>query len=621
MVKLICHNIIFTRRNDGNMGHQWSTFLRKGILQLLVISMTICSLTPANSVYAVEEQTSQQETEVIVLAEDESLRDESSKTFILSDKTMQKVIYSIPVHYEENGEWKEIDNTLMDDGLVSVDETEDINILTEQPTGINEEQTETFTNESLIEVNTNEENVTEGNDIVSSEDISDEEQIEVIGSEQETTEEIVTSEIEHQEIGEEETTDITDESIDYEEIIVDDDQSEDIETNEINQIEITENQAEIIEYNAEVTATNNDDSQVVGYKNKNGNLDIKFAKKVHQKNMVSIKDEDYKVTWGFKDFENKSYGIVATSHALDDPIEAAYNHIAQQISYSDVISGIDLVYNIDSLSIKENIVIKQKVDINSFTFEYKVNGLELVLNENGDIEAINADNEVIFLMPKPYMYDKEGNYCHNVHYEITQKNKKYTITIVADEEWLNSDDRVYPITIDPVIQTQQTSKAIKSTFIASDTDYADTNFDTHFELLVGRESSAYHNCRSLFKFTLPTLNRGDMVVDAKFYVAQYYQSFYTGSTADLQINAHMINTSWADTSVTWNSIKGSGDADSYYDNTILDYDFIKKTDVQNAANWKVFDVTSAVKQWYNGTTNNGILLKSYNEAGSHEEVV
>jgi len=98
MVKLICHNIIFTRRNDGNMGHQWSTFLRKGILQLLVISMTICSLTPANSVYAVEEQTSQQETEVIVLAEDESLRDESSKTFILSDKTMQKVIYSIPVH-------------------------------------------------------------------------------------------------------------------------------------------------------------------------------------------------------------------------------------------------------------------------------------------------------------------------------------------------------------------------------------------------------------------------------------------------------------------------------------------------------------------------------------------
>ena len=73
---------------------------KKCLLFILVICMTVCQLTPVRSTYALEE-----DTEVVILGEDVSLREESSKTFILSDKTMQKVIYSIPVHFEENGEW------------------------------------------------------------------------------------------------------------------------------------------------------------------------------------------------------------------------------------------------------------------------------------------------------------------------------------------------------------------------------------------------------------------------------------------------------------------------------------------------------------------------------------
>ena len=55
-----------------------------------------------------------EEQESIILNEDESQRDETSKTFIMSDKSIQKVLYTIPVHYEEEGKWKEIDNTLIE---------------------------------------------------------------------------------------------------------------------------------------------------------------------------------------------------------------------------------------------------------------------------------------------------------------------------------------------------------------------------------------------------------------------------------------------------------------------------------------------------------------------------
>ena len=86
--------------------------------------MTVCQLTPFESTYAIEGEPIE-ENNVILLEEDESLREEYSKTFILSDKTYQKIIYSIPVHYKENDEWKEIDNTLVDDdGLMYVEEVE-----------------------------------------------------------------------------------------------------------------------------------------------------------------------------------------------------------------------------------------------------------------------------------------------------------------------------------------------------------------------------------------------------------------------------------------------------------------------------------------------------------------
>ena len=47
-----------------------------------------------------------------IIGEDESLRTEDTKHFILSNGTKIAARYEVPVHYEVNGEWKDIDNTL-----------------------------------------------------------------------------------------------------------------------------------------------------------------------------------------------------------------------------------------------------------------------------------------------------------------------------------------------------------------------------------------------------------------------------------------------------------------------------------------------------------------------------
>lgn len=46
------------------------------------------------------------------LQELEEYRTIDTKQFLMSDNTIQAVMYNEPVHYEENGEWEDLDNSL-----------------------------------------------------------------------------------------------------------------------------------------------------------------------------------------------------------------------------------------------------------------------------------------------------------------------------------------------------------------------------------------------------------------------------------------------------------------------------------------------------------------------------
>lgn len=52
------------------------------------------------------------EMEPYILQELEEYRTIDTKQFLMSDNTIQAVMYNEPVHYEENGEWEDLDNSL-----------------------------------------------------------------------------------------------------------------------------------------------------------------------------------------------------------------------------------------------------------------------------------------------------------------------------------------------------------------------------------------------------------------------------------------------------------------------------------------------------------------------------
>lgn len=91
-------------------------------LASIIITVIFTSISVL-AVYATSSDVTRTHTEIeeftlsknvpIIVSEEISLRDVNSKQFLMSDGTYAAVAYDIPVHYENNNRWIEIDNTLV----------------------------------------------------------------------------------------------------------------------------------------------------------------------------------------------------------------------------------------------------------------------------------------------------------------------------------------------------------------------------------------------------------------------------------------------------------------------------------------------------------------------------
>ena len=150
----------------------------------------------------------------------------------------------------------------------------------------------------------------------------------------------------------------------------------------------------------------------------------------------------------------------------------------QKVSFSN--DNLKIDYQLLDNGIKEEIIINEKPESNKFTSEFKIKNLK-AFYKNNIIVFEDKDENYQFHITEPYAYDAAGNVTHNVKYELKEidaekvlteafEEKKikidllnnkteinqdrkvtYQLITTVDKNWLNSNDRVYPITIDPTI--------------------------------------------------------------------------------------------------------------------------------------------------------------------------
>ena len=200
-----------------------------------------------------------------------------------------------------------------------------------------------------------------------------------------------------------------------------------------------------------------DSEDIAGYGTSESNISIKLANNSNSGNLLKIQMNGYKISLSLPD-ANKSKALELypqTTVADDDSLDSAttLTKFSSGAIYKDILDGTDLEYIISGSNVKENIIVKEKQDSYVYTFELKLNGLVPVLNDDGSI-FLNDENsgETQLVIPKGIMSDANHAVSDGVTYSIAHNNgKKYTLTVTADAEWINSDDRVFPVKIDPSV--------------------------------------------------------------------------------------------------------------------------------------------------------------------------
>ncbi len=136
------------------------------------------------------------------------------------------------------------------------------------------------------------------------------------------------------------------------------------------------------------------------------------------------------------------------------------NAVQSKMRFQDVSENVDLQYTVDSDRVKENIIVKQKGERYEYNFEVALQNLSVGISEDKKtLQLIDQNSgKVQFYIPSPFMTDAAGAYSDLVYYEIAEQNENtLSLKVIADGAWMNAQERVFPVVIDPQIVVQDSS--------------------------------------------------------------------------------------------------------------------------------------------------------------------
>lgn len=389
-----------------------------------------------------------------------------------------------------------------------------------------------------------------------------------------------------------------------------------------------------------------------GYQNHASRVKVHFAESSNANEMVTIEKTGRKLSWGFLAEKQKKQNIRSQAAVQAQKREAVFqpenlypteegmqNRAAVQKTeeksveqenqekmsvpglvaaghYAEIAENVDLEYKIIGEQVKENLILKSvKAAALEYSFSLQFPGMMIVIREDGGIDLIDEETEEVFYyFAPPCMYDAAGNYSEQVHYELETDAEQHCsiLNVVPDQKWLQDENRVYPVVIDPSAETSKTNKAIDDTFVREKSP--DSAVVASYGSFTVGHNREYGKCRSFLKFTsLPAMEPGAVIYDAKIYVWQYRYS--SDSNQPFFITAHKVTGGWNPGSTTWNNQPA-------YQSNVLDYCSVKQVQSGNTITVTPcgFNVTKLVREWYNTGVNHGIVITAQNETPYQEAV-
>ena len=335
---------------------------------------------------------------------------------------------------------------------------------------------------------------------------------------------------------------------------------------------------------------------------------------------ISVHEDGYSIemspvvgmfyTASVTEIKNHPLPVQSRKSAVSSIEEIAAVDNTSSILYSGVYnSTTDIEYVLEANDIKENIIVRGPTNNCTYVFTVRLTNLYPELQSDGKILLLNTTtDEPVYVIPAPYMYDANGNISYAVQYTLTEAGEnQYTIAVIADSNWISSDERAFPVVIDPTIE----DNVVYDTYI--DSASPATNYGISSELWISSNRTTFIKINSM-----PDLEGLGTFTSAKLYVSYYYHNTVTAGS--LTAGVYQVLYPWYEEALTWNianqkpnlgisstllsTASFSGSAGAYI----------------TSPKWRSFDITSAAASWYNGSSPNyGIALKRY--SGTNASVI
>ena len=330
------------------------------------------------------------------------------------------------------------------------------------------------------------------------------------------------------------------------------------------------------------------------------NTDGSFSTAEHEIITTFEKDLSDGIRLSYDDLEIKMVPEMETNDtvtASSDDTESVEYIVDDITSY---------VYELTYSGFKEDIVVAEYTGQTEYDFTLYTNGLTLceesgsyyLKDDSGEIKATIGDIIV-------FTADERNNTFGTMTYETVTDNEEYLLTIHLDAEYLQDEETVYPIRIDPTVEVNYSNDgtdAIRDVTINS----AGTSDGTSGSLYVGKRSS-YGISRVLMSFPgldLTNINSARNVVSASVEIRDLMCE-----SESLTIECHLFEgSSWTESSATWSNVNPNKYSSLLSTKTIS----YSNGENQSTAHRYSFNITNAVTKWVEGTFSKtkGIIFKA-----------
>lgn len=323
------------------------------------------------------------------------------------------------------------------------------------------------------------------------------------------------------------------------------------------------------------------------------NARIKFAKKITgNETIFTLHENNHKITMSLNGAIKKTAGTIINNPSEDDGSELQkmlnLNKLSAKVIYENILDGVDLEYVIESYDIKENIIVKKKSDNYTYSFTMKLNNLTARLDEKGQIIISDSSSgDIEYIIPAPTAWDANNVHADNslLYYTLVNSGSgSYTLSVNVDSSWMNSNERAFPVVVDPPVSVPDSSIIDLDIY----SGLPNNNYSRSASMLVSEVWKSYWKTT-----TLPYIPSSAYITNASI-------SLRSSSTSGNYVGVYQVTADW-DSTLTWNKTIASTPQGTL-SSELLDYNCINGT---SATDYRYsWNITELVRDWYAGEAEN-----------------